>query len=256
MSKITKIIPDFSEQISEKISIGSTSATLVNNLDKDGIAIPSGYYYFTLDANNTLKEYIYCYVDGNELTLIQSVSCQGVKTAGTKREHRALSSIEITNFGHIKLLNDILRGDETLDADNPIKYDAEPSLTDDKELATKKYADDQTIQEPASATESVIGITKLSVAPEDEDNPIALGDNDGRVPTTDKKAALAGSYGTPSSTNKFVTADNSALDNNVDLDNNQNVAGLKTFTSIPVMPGNPTTDNQISNKAYADSLLS
>ena len=36
---------------------------------------------------------------------------------------------------------------------------------------------------------------------------------------------------------------------------NETIAGIKTFTSIPVLPAsNPTTDNQASRKAYVDGL--
>ncbi len=36
----------------------------------------------------------------------------------------------------------------------------------------------------------------------------------------------------------------------------QSIAGVKTFTSIPVGPGsNPTTDNQLARKAYVDLML-
>jgi len=37
----------------------------------------------------------------------------------------------------------------------------------------------------------------------------------------------------------------------------QTIAGVKTFTSIPVLPAtNPTTDNQATRKAYVDGLIS
>jgi len=56
------------------------------------------------------------------------------------------------------------------------------------------------------ATNLVIGITKLSCAAVDAAIPIAVGDNDTRMPTADEKAALDGT-GTPSVSNKYVTAD-------------------------------------------------
>ena len=41
----------------------------------------------------------------------------------------------------------------------------------------------------------------------------------------------------------------------VKLTGDQTVAGIKTFTSIPVLPAsNPTTSNQMTRKAYADSI--
>jgi len=57
------------------------------------------------------------------------------------------------------------------------------------------------------ATTSVLGLNRMSVAPVDPAVPIALGENDERVPTADEKAALAGGgdFGAPSATNKFIT---------------------------------------------------
>lgn len=69
------------------------------------------------------------------------------------------------------------------------------------------------------ATTAVLGKAKMSVAPADAANPIAVWDNDPRVPTTaqvgyiptsDQKNALAGTSGTPSTSNKYVTNDDTA----------------------------------------------
>jgi hypothetical protein len=64
------------------------------------------------------------------------------------------------------------------------------------------------------ASTTVKGIARLSTAPVDPTIPIAVGTNDARLNattglTTDKENALAGggAFGTPSSTNKFVTED-------------------------------------------------
>ena len=41
----------------------------------------------------------------------------------------------------------------------------------------------------------------------------------------------------------------------VKLTGDQTVAGVKTFSSIPILPAsNPTTDNQVVRKSYADSI--
>lgn len=57
------------------------------------------------------------------------------------------------------------------------------------------------------ASTTTKGILKLSTAPASATNPIAVGDNDSRLPSTDLSNALAGGgvYGTPSSSNKFIT---------------------------------------------------
>lgn len=255
MSTITKIVADFQTRLSTKISIGGTSGILQSNLDADGNALPNGYYFLTLDGDNALKEYIFCQLTGNALSNIYSVSVQGVKTSGTIREHRFSCLVELTNFAQIKLLNDIWSGKDTLDATHPLTYDTTVSITDDKQIATRAYCLTKTISACVKATISALGIAKLSVAPTDSANPIAYGTNDPLIPTQDQNDAMAGTNGTPGSGNPFVTAQHSARTGNVALSGNQSIDGVKTFSSIPVMPGNPTTDNQMANLAYAQSLL-
>jgi hypothetical protein len=53
------------------------------------------------------------------------------------------------------------------------------------------------------ASTSVKGGVLLSIAP--SGSPIALGENDGRVPSQGENDALAGTSGTPSNSNRFVT---------------------------------------------------
>lgn len=60
------------------------------------------------------------------------------------------------------------------------------------------------------ATTTVKGRVKLSTAPASATEPIAVGDNDTRVPSQGENDALAGTSGTPSSSNKYVTNDDTA----------------------------------------------
>lgn len=84
----------------------------------------------------------------------------------------------------------------------------------------------------------------------------AVGDNDTRMPTAGEKLALAGSYGTPGSGNKFVTEDDPLYTNNIKTTGDQNVAGVKTFSSIPVLPAtDATTANQAVRKAQVDDMI-
>jgi len=253
--KLAKIIADFQTSLATTISIGGTSGTLVSNTDDDGETLPNGRYFFTIDGGNAFKEHISCTLTGKEMTSIYSVSRQGVETSGAVKTHRVGATVTITDFAHIKMLNDLLDGTTDLDADNPLKYDSDPTITKDAELATKKYMDAVANAGSPDASTSAKGIAKLSVAPASSTNPIAVGDNDPRIPTTDQKAALAGT-GTPSSSNKFVTADDENLTNNVKTSGDQTVGGIKTFTSLPILPATtPTSDNQAVSKAYIDSLL-
>lgn len=70
------------------------------------------------------------------------------------------------------------------------------------------YINDAIVGGGVDASTTVKGISKLSTAPASPSNPIAVGDNDPRIPTTNYTAAMAGTLGTPSATNKFVTQDN------------------------------------------------
>lgn len=70
------------------------------------------------------------------------------------------------------------------------------------------YIDAAVVGGGVDASTTVKGISKLSTAPASPSNPIAVGDNDPRIPTTNYTAAMAGTLGTPSATNKFVTSDN------------------------------------------------
>ena len=76
----------------------------------------------------------------------------------------------------------------------------------------KEYIDAAAIAGGVPATTTVLGITKMSVAPASASSPISVGDNDPRLPLqTENDAMLGGStFGTPSSTNKYITQDYNA----------------------------------------------
>ena len=80
-----------------------------------------------------------------------------------------------------------------------------PSNAND--IANKSYVDGVAIAGAPNASDSVKGISKLSVAPVSGTNPIAVGDNDGRVPTQAENDALVGNNTdiAVGSGNKFVT---------------------------------------------------
>lgn len=85
-----------------------------------------------------------------------------------------------------------------------------PEPTTDSQVATKKYVSDTVTGAVGTATEATYGTTKLSVAPATPGVPISVGDNDTRVPSQGENDALAGTSGTPSSTNKYVTNDDTS----------------------------------------------
>jgi hypothetical protein len=265
-SKLTKVVANFETQLSTKLSISGTSATLQNIADDDGVNIPDGKYYFTIDGGTGQEEHILCDNTAGSLTNIKSVSRQGVETSGAVREHRVGAEVKITDFAILKIMKDILDGDEALDSTSPLEYDSHPTFTKDTQLIDKKQLDDTAIAGAPDASTTVKGISKLSKAPASPTNPIAVGDNDDRMPSQGENDALVGSSGTPSSTNTYITEDDVKTTATADkvvralgtgkIDNdwiNFNQADIKILTAgetingatLPVAVYQKTSDNEI-----------
>lgn len=237
-TKLAKIVADFRTSLATKIAVGGTTATLQSATDDDGVSLPAGQYFFTLDGDSSQKEHIVCTLSGTSLSSIKSITRQGVQSSGAVREHRIGSSVTITNFAHIKYINDLLDGTTNLNASLPLEYDATASITTANQLATKDYVDGVAIAGGADASTTVKGISKLSTAPASATDPIAVGDNDTRIPTQDENDALVGTSGTPSTSNKFVTADDATA--------------TPTADKIVRADGSGKLDDWITQYTYAD----
>lgn len=96
---------------------------------------------------------------------------------------------------------------------------------------SKFLRDDDTWAAPPAAVDassSSKGVSKMSVAPASASNPIAVGDNDPRVPTQAENDALVGTSGAPSSSNPYATkATTDALSKVIDV---QTFTGTGTWT--------------------------
>lgn len=138
-SFLGRIAADFETQLALKISVGGTTGTLASATDDDGVALPAGRYFFTIDKDSSKKEHISCTLSGTSLTNIKTVSRQGVETSGVLREHKVGANVIISDFAHIKKINDLLDGSTDFDGATPLKYDSQPSLSDPAELATVQY---------------------------------------------------------------------------------------------------------------------
>lgn len=138
-TKLGTILADFTTALSTDIAVGGTTATLSSATDDDGVALPSGRYFFTLDGSNSSKEHISCDLVGTALTNIKSLSRQGVETTGAVRKHRIGTSVSLTDFGHIKFINDLVSGGTTLNSLAPLGYDGAPTGLAGNQLATVTY---------------------------------------------------------------------------------------------------------------------
>lgn len=138
-TKLATVLADFTTQLITQLAIGGTTATLASATDDDGVALPTGVYFFTLDGDNSQKEHLVCTLTGTALTNIKSVSRQGVQTGGAARLHRIGASVSLTDFAHLLYINDLLKGNTQLDGTSPLGYDSTPSSLSGNQLATVSY---------------------------------------------------------------------------------------------------------------------
>ncbi len=97
------------------------------------------------------------------------------------------------------------------------------------------------------AASTTLGITKLSVAAASTTNPIAIGDNDARIPIVGQKNALVGTAGLPSTSNPYVSSDDIATTTLNSRIPRYSSSGQLTGSSTPVA----STD--LSSKGYVDT---
>lgn len=130
------------------------------------------------------------------------------------------------------------------------------------EIATKGYVDGVAIAGAPTMTTTVRGIAKLSVVAASTTNPIVVGDNDTRVSpvslaalTSGEVAALVGSFGTPTTTNRYLT----------ELDATSTVAsssrlvrytstGQITATTTPVATTDATSKSYVDGDRWISSI--
>lgn len=157
-TKLATILADFTTSLATALAVGATSCSLQSATDDDGIALPSGVYFFTLDGQNSNKEHLVCTLSGTSLSAISSVSRQGVQTSGVVRAHRIGCTVSLTDFAHIKYIADLISGNTNLDASKPLQYDGTASITLANQLATKAYVDAVTVAGAPNGSTTVKGI--------------------------------------------------------------------------------------------------
>jgi len=236
------------------VIVGATSITLTTFTDIYENVLTMADFgtvgYITLEPNTTNEEAAtFTGVTANAngtytLTGVKSGLAQSpyTETSGLVRSHSGGTQVVITD--NVQFWNTFpnknndatIAATYTFTSPNYPRIDtATPGPVDDEEFATKKYVDDIVVSGAPDASDVTKGITKLSVAAVSPTDPIAVGDNDTRVPTQDENDALAGTSGTPSSTNKYVTQN--------DTTNGAN----QTATTIAFVDSNPDTITDSGN---------
>lgn len=118
---LPKIIADFETQLSTAIAVGSTTFSIASATDDDGVALPTGTYYFTIDGASSAKEYIAGTLTGTAVTSAVSVSRQGVETSGAARAHRVGATVVLTDFATYKKYIDDISISGATDASTTVK---------------------------------------------------------------------------------------------------------------------------------------
>lgn len=139
----------------------------------------------------------------------------------------------------------------TFSSTSPAFYDSNPNFSNfaTTTLASTGYVAQIAFQGAATATNAVAGITRLSVAAANANIPIAVGDNDTRVPTAGQALALVGSFGTPGSSNKYLTQ--------LDATNTQASSSAVvryTATGQIFATTTPVLSTDATSKGYVDGL--
>jgi len=219
-------VASFQTSLSTGISASDTSMTLVSLTTIDGTTLVNGQTYgFTIDEGTASQEFVIgtANTSNNTITgLTRGVS--GVtgltNIAALQKTHRRGASVKITDAPVILVLARILNGDETVP--NRLRYATSSiAFSNDADIITKKYADDLAISGSPAASTSAPGISsKASTAQINADtgssggyelfvgpDALAASKYGLQLPSADQKAALAGTAGTPSTSNRYVTND-------------------------------------------------
>lgn len=140
-TELTKIIANFSTQITTNVSAGGTSVSLASNLDKEGNALPAGKYCLTLNQGKSNEQHFKCDLSGTSITNVVGISHAGVESAGFLKDARINDEVKLTDYVNLLRIVEILSGSKALDGGTPIKYDAAPALTNDRQIPDKGYTD-------------------------------------------------------------------------------------------------------------------
>lgn len=242
----------FETSLASPISISDLSMTLAKGTLLDGTTL-SGYTCFTVDSGQPNLEYICGTASGTAITsLIRGVNPLNGTTsvAALTYSHRRGANVKVTDYPALSIQGRILSGLDGIP--NEVYYDTNYSFatSSNKTVVTKGYVDGIAIAGSPIMTTSVQGIGKLSTASASSTNPIVVGDNDTRVPTQAENDALTGSFGTPSSSNRYLTeSDATSTVASSSRLVRYTSTGQITATTTPVA----TTD--ATSKAYVDSYI-
>ena len=207
--------------LASNASIGDVTMTLSSLKDIDGNLLQMADFGTvgtgTVEPNSGSSEeqIIFTGVTQNAngtatLTGISSVAFKTpyTQTSGFLKSHAGNSTFVLSDTAYLYSLYGNLDNTQTWTGSNT--FNVSPfiptvSSSQTTQAASIGYVNSFAILGAAKASNTVFGITELSVAATTASVPIAVGTNDPRVPTASEALALAGNSGTPSNLNSYVT---------------------------------------------------
>lgn len=207
-------------RLTSAITNSSTTVSFTGvdvNRSVEGITMANfgTYGYLTVNPKGKIGNYAVIRftgwsASGTTVTVsgISFMTFQGDDSSGTTVEFPA-GTLAVISFNH-NWINHVVRDEDNQTIAGVKTFSSSPIVpTGGTGTQAANATDIANAISGASgtATNSVFGTVKLSVAAASAPNPIVVGDNDTRVPTQSENDALAGTSGTPSSTNKYVTND-------------------------------------------------
>lgn len=193
MATLPKITAVFTTTLARRMSATDTSFTLTGVEDKTGNNI-SGYYCFVIDEGTSKEEFVLGTL--NATTKIVSDLTRGIDysdpTTGVdalKQKHDRGAVVKITNYTALGLMRDIINGDEALP--NKLTYENMETISDDKDLVSKKYVDDENDKNvKTTGDETIAGTKTFSSSPQ---VPTPTSDSDATTKAYADGLAIAGS---------------------------------------------------------------
>ena len=257
-------------------SSGATSITLVTFKTIDGVQLAMTDFgsigYATLEPNNGTQEEQISF-SGVTLNANGTTTLTGIKTvlflapytetSGLAKSHAGGTQLIISNTSGFYNKLTAKDDDETINGvytftQNPIV----PTGGSGTQAANSDDIANAITGFTGKASRTVAGTTKLSVTPLVGSNPIAVGDNDTRVPlvstwgiTADEVAALVGT-GTPNgTTGKYVTNDDTSVLASADKVPRGNASAKLSSTWLLGVQTNIYTSNDTWTKPASATLV-
>ena len=252
------VINSFKTTLSASCTSSQNTLILSSVLTKDNHTIAMADLgakgYLVLEPGTSKEEIItFTGITGNTLTgVTRGLAFYGNSEANVPANsfaHQSGSIVIMSNVNYVYKNFVDKDSDETVGGKKTFstypEYSTPNSLpTLDGQLSTKKYVDGVAIAGAPDSSTTVKGIVKMSTAPVSAVDPIAVGNNDTRVPTQGENDALVGTVGTPSTTNKYVTNDDTTGTGKVLRTTNSymHFGGTGSNGSLAISSGTTTID--------------